>query len=90
VADKCTPPSNTRITQAKINRNTAFFRFSARLATRFECELLRNGKIMFRRSCQSPKPYANRLPRGTYKFVVRGINRAGIDRRPAQKSFTIS
>jgi hypothetical protein len=90
VADKCTPPSNTRITQAKINRNTAFFRFAARLATRFECQLLRNGKIMFRRSCQSPKPYANRLPRGKYKFLVSGINRAGIDRRPAQKSFTIS
>ncbi len=90
VADKCTPPSNTRITQAKINRNTAFFRFAARLANRFECQLLRNGKIMFRRGCQSPKPYANRLPRGKYKFLVWGINRAGIDRRPAQKTFTIS
>ena len=90
VADKCTPPSKTRITQAKINRNTAFFRFTARLATKFECELVRNGKIMFRHSCQSPKPYANPLPRGTYKFIVWGVNRAGIDRRPAQKSFKIS
>ncbi|OAI39981.1 hypothetical protein AYO39_02180 [Actinobacteria bacterium SCGC AG-212-D09] len=89
-ADSCTPPSNTRITQAKINRNTAFFRFTARHAASFECELLRNGRVMFRRSCRSPKPYANALPRGKYAFVLTSVNRAGVDPKPATKKFTVN
>ena len=89
-ADNCTAPSHTKITQAKINRNTAFFRFTARHATSFECELLRNKQVMFRHSCNSPKPYANPLPRGHYVFVLTGINRAGLDRKPATKKFTVN
>jgi hypothetical protein len=89
VADACTPPSHTRITEAKINRNTAFFRFTGQHATSFECVLLRNKKVMFRRSCRSPKPYANPLPHGKYVFVVTGLNHAGIDRKAATKKFTI-
>ena len=89
-ADNCTAPSHTKITQAKINRNTAFFRFTARHATSFECELLRNKRVMFRHSCNSPKPYANPLPRGHYVFVLTAINRAGLDRKPATKKFTVN
>jgi hypothetical protein len=88
--DACTPPSHTQITEAKINANTAFFRFTARHATGFECQLLRNNRMLFRRSCRSPKPYANRLPRGHYVFVVTGVNRAGVDRRSAMKKFTVN
>ena len=89
-ADACTPPSNTRITQAKIKGNTASFRFSARLANRFQCELFRNRRIMFSHSCQSPKPYANPLPPGRYTFRVVGVNGAGFDIKPAVKKFTVS
>jgi hypothetical protein len=90
VAGACTPPSHTKITTAKIHRNTAFFRFTARHATSFECALLRNKRIMFRHSCHSPKPYANSLPHGHYEFVVTGVNHAGIDRKSAIKKFTIN
>ncbi len=90
VADACTPPSRTRITQATIKRNTAFFRFTAQRATSFECELLRNNQVMFRRSCRSPKPYANALPRGNYVFLLTAVNRAGLDPKPAKKKFTVS
>ena len=89
-ADPCTPPSHTRITQATINGNTAFFRFAARHATSFECVLVRNRHVMFRRSCHSPKPYANPLPRGNYTFIVTGVNRGGLDRKPAIKKFTVN
>jgi hypothetical protein len=88
-ADACTPPSHTKITEAKINRNTAFFRFTGRHASSFECELLRNKKVMFRHSCNSPKPYANPLPRGNYVFIVTGVNRAGTDHVSAVKKFTV-
>jgi hypothetical protein len=89
VADACTPPSHTRITQATIKRNTAFFRFTAQRATTFECELLRNNQVMFRRPCRSPKPYANALPRGNYVFLLTAVNRAGLDPKPAKKKFTV-
>jgi hypothetical protein len=88
-ADACTPPSHTRITKAQIHGHSAFFRFSARHAAKFECELLRNKSVMFRHSCHSPKPYTNHLPGGRYVFVVTGVNRAGVDRKPATKKFTI-
>jgi hypothetical protein len=89
VADACTPPSRTRITQATIKRNTAFFRFTAQRATSFQCELLRNNQVLFRRSCRSPKPYANALPRGNYLFLLTAVNRAGVDPKPATKKFTV-
>jgi hypothetical protein len=88
-ADNCTPPSHTRITKAQIKSHSAFFRFKARHASSFECELLRNNKVMFRHSCHSPKPYASRLPRGRYVFILTGVNRAGVDPKPAKKKFTI-
>jgi hypothetical protein len=89
VADNCTPPSGTKITQAKINRNTAFFKFTARGASRFQCKLFRNRRVLFNRGCKSPKPYANALAPGHYAFVVWGVNRAGYDRKSAVKQFTI-
>jgi hypothetical protein len=88
-ADNCTPPSHTKITQAKIKRNSALFRFTARHAASFECELIRNKQVMFRHSCHSPKPYASPLPRGQYTFVLTAVNRAGMDPKPAKKKFTI-
>jgi hypothetical protein len=49
----------------------------------FQTQLIRTGKIMFRRTSNSPKPYANPLPRGSYQFVVAGLNHAGSDAVPA-------
>ena len=89
MADACTPPSDTRITQAQIDRNTALFRFTGRHASHFQCELSRNRKIMFNRSCQSPKPYVGPLPPGNYTFRVVGVNAAGFDMNPAVKKFTV-
>jgi hypothetical protein len=88
-ADACAPPSHTRITRAKIKGHTAFFRFTARHAASFECVLIRNRQVMFRHSCHSPKPYASPLPRGNYIFIVTGVNRGGLDRKPAIKKFTV-
>jgi hypothetical protein len=88
-ADNRTPPSHTRITQAKITRKSALFRFTARHAASFQCELLRNKHVMFRHSCHSPKPYASPLAGGQYTFVLTAVNRAGVDPKPATKKFTI-
>jgi len=88
-ADACTPPSHTKITQAKIHGNTSFFRFTARHTTRFECVLQRNHEVMFRHSCHSPKRYASPLPHGHYTFIVTGVNQGGLDPKPATKKFTV-
>jgi hypothetical protein len=89
VADACTPPSHTRITDAQIKTNTAFFRFTGRLATHFQCVLFRGNQRTFNHSCGSGKPFAKRLPRGHYTFEVFGVNRAGFDPKPATKSFDV-
>jgi hypothetical protein len=88
----CTPPSHTKITVAKINQNkhTAFFKFTAKGTKKFTCELTRNGQRMYYAPCQSPKPYANKLKKGTYVFYVDGANPGGADPHPAKKKFTLS
>jgi hypothetical protein len=89
--DKCTPPSHTKITQAKINKNkhTAFFKFKAKGTKKFTCELLRNGRRLYYAPCHSPKPYASKLKKGKYVFYVDGTNQGGTDPHPAKKKFTL-
>jgi hypothetical protein len=91
-ADNCTPPSHTKITQAKINQNkhTALFKFTAKGTKKFTCELTRNGQRIHYAPCRSPKPYANKLKKGKYVFYVDGTNQGGTDPHPAKKKFTIS
>jgi hypothetical protein len=86
-ADRCTPPSRTRITQATIKSNSASFRFKGRLAKRFQCVLYWGHRRVLNSSCHSPK--SGTLPSGHYKFEVFGVNRAGFDPKPATKSFSI-
>lgn len=89
-------PTHSKITKAKINahKHTASFSFSARGASRFQCELIpptkkghKKPKVTFG-SCRSPKTYKHLKP-GKYTFLVRGVNSAGGDRTPARKTFTI-
>jgi hypothetical protein len=89
--DKCTPPSHTTITQAKINQNThtAFFKFTAKRTKQFTCALTRNGQRLYYARCRSPKPYANKLKKGKYVFYVDGTNQGGTDPHPAKKTFTL-
>jgi len=89
---KCTRPSHTKITVAKINQNkhTAWFKFTAKGTKKFTCELTRNGQRLYYAPCQSPKPYANKLKKGTYVFVVDGTNQGGTDPHPAKKKFSLS
>ncbi len=91
------PPSHTKISKAKINskQHTASFSFSAHGASGYQCALLgpvakghKKAKPRFA-SCRSPKSYKH-LKRGAYSFVVRGVNAAGADPRPASKTFTIA
>jgi hypothetical protein len=92
IADvNCTPPSHTKITVAKINqqKHTAFFKFKAKGTKKFKCELMRNGKRKFFATCTSPKPYASKLPKGSYVFYVDAINQGGVDPKPAKKKFTL-
>ena len=91
-ADNCTPPSGSRIASAQVNQSahTALFRFAARGTKTFVCELIRNGTLMFRHSCNSPKPYANRLDAGKYTFLVWGVDHGGSDPIPAFKHFKLS
>jgi hypothetical protein len=90
--DKCTPPSHTKLTEAKINKkkHTAFFKFTAKGTKKFTCELTRNGQRIHYVQCRSPKPYANKLKKGKYVFYVDGTNQGGTDPHPAKKKFTMS
>lgn len=93
VADNCTPPSNTKITSAKIQGNKAFFTFKAKGATGYRCTLVqaKTKKLMFSAPCNNGrKPYANGLPAGKYAFEVTGTNGAGYDKRPAVRVFHMS
>jgi hypothetical protein len=88
-ADKCKPPSHTKITKAQINGNEAAFSFKARHATGFMCTLFAGGSIVERGSCRSPQSVSG-LPPGGYVFTVAGVNKAGPDPKPAKKRFSIS
>ena len=79
VADNCAPPGPTKITMTKVSQHkrTASFRYQAKHATHYECELIHNKKIKYRASCGSTKKYANALDRGQYVFVVWGVNAGG-------------
>jgi hypothetical protein len=86
-----TPPANTIISKAKINRHrrTAAFTFTATGASGFRCALLKpthHPKATFS-SCRSPKTYKHLKP-GRYTFEVRGINSAGTG-KAATKKFKI-
>jgi len=89
-ADACTPPSHTKITQASINRKkrTAFFKFKAKRTNKFVCELTRNGKRKFYKSCTSGK-LLSKLADGHYVFYVDGTNTGGGDPKRARYTFTI-
>jgi hypothetical protein len=86
-ADKCKPPSGTTITKAKVNGNLAVFKFDARHATGFTCDLFANGALAVRHSCRSPQSVGP-LPPGRYVFTVAGVNDAGFD-KPDKKRFSI-
>jgi hypothetical protein len=91
IADNCTTPTHTTITKAKINRKrrTASFQLKAKGATGFFCQLVRNGKVMFHKSCTHQKTYASPLPAGSYGFTAAGVNHVGEDQNPASYAFTI-
>ncbi len=91
-ADKCTPPSHTKITFVKINqqKHTAEFKFKAHMAKRFKCDLTRNHHVVFFHTCTSPKKYAAPLKPGNYEFFVDAYNAGGIDPNAAHKKFTIN
>ncbi len=89
--DPCATPSHTKIKRVQIDhaRRTATFAYTAHRATGYRCELLRNRVIMFVRACGSVKRYTSPLPRGSYVFRVRGVNRAGVDPHPVGVRFTL-
>jgi Bacterial Ig-like domain (group 3) len=89
-------PSHTKITKATIGarKHTASFRFIARGASGFQCELTltakkghKTSKVRYS-SCQPPQTYRH-LKAGRYTFLVRGVNHTGADPTPARKTFTI-
>lgn len=91
VADKCAPPGPTKITMATVNQpqRTATFRYKAKRAQNYMCELLYNKKLKYRNRCGSTKEYANALGRGQYAFIVWGVNAGGGSAKAAVKKFTI-
>ena len=91
IADNCITPTHTRITKAKIDpkHRTASFQLKAKGATGFVCQLIRNGKVMFHKSCGHQKAYTNPLPAGSYSFSAAGVNHVGQDQNPASFDFTL-
>jgi hypothetical protein len=76
----------TKISKAKIEGDTAAFRFSGSGVgpLRFECRL---DKRKYR-SCRSPKTYRNLKP-GRHRFRVRAVGAGGTDSSPATRAFRI-
>jgi hypothetical protein len=91
VADSCEPPGPTKITRTKIDQHarTASFHYQANHATHYQCELVDNKRVKYRASCGSTKNYANALARGSYVFVVWGVNAGGGSSKAAAKTFKI-
>jgi hypothetical protein len=78
-ASDCAPPSKVRITSAKVNHrnHTAAFTQTASHATGFFCQLYKGRKLKFQKTCGATKRYTNRLPSGTYTYIVWGLNKHG-------------
>jgi hypothetical protein len=91
VADKCAPPGPTKITKTTIDQHarTASFHYKANHATHYQCELVDNKSVKYRAPCGSTKKYASALARGSYVFVVWGVNAGGGSAKAAAKKFTI-
>jgi hypothetical protein len=92
VADNCAPPRPTKITKTKIDQHarTASFHYKANRATHYQCELVDNKRVKYRASCGSTKNYATPLARGSYVFVVWGVNAGGGSAKAAAEKFKIS
>lgn len=65
-ADNCAPPGPTKITMTKIDQHkrTASFRYKAKRAQHYMCELVHNKKLVHRARCGSTKKYTNALGSG--------------------------
>jgi hypothetical protein len=90
-ASSCTVPANPKIDQVLINqkKHTARFHQQAKGATNFACELIRNNKLLFFRSCGPSKWYANPLKPGKYVYLVWAVNSAGRSKRAGFQGFMI-
>jgi hypothetical protein len=91
IADNCAPPGPTKITATKIDQHarTASFHYKANHARHYQCELVYNKTVKYRSPCGSTKKYANTLARGSYVFLVWGVNAGGGSAKPAAKKFKI-
>jgi hypothetical protein len=91
-ASSCTVPATPKIDKVQIHprKHTARFHQKAKGATKFACELLHNGKVLFLHSCGPWKWYANPLRPGRYDYLVWGVNSAGRSKTPAFQSFRMS
>jgi hypothetical protein len=69
----CTPPSHTKITQAKINKNkhTAFFKFKAKGTKKFKCTLTRNGKRLLLQLLQVAEALRQQAEEGPVRLLRR-------------------
>jgi hypothetical protein len=84
-------PPDTQITGSTIDKKnkSATFRFKAiGPATGFKCALKKGSATPAFSNCTSPKAYKNLTP-GSYKFLVKAKNAAGVDKTPASQSFSI-
>jgi hypothetical protein len=88
-ASSCTVPATPKIDKVQIDpkKHTARFHQKSKGATKFECELLHNGKKLFLHSCGPWKGYASPLRPGRYDYLVWGVNRAGRSKAPAFQAF---
>jgi hypothetical protein len=85
-------PATPKIDKVQIHpgKHTARFHQKAKGATKFACELLHNGKVLFLHSCGPWKWYANPLRPGRHDYVVWGVNSAGRSKTPAFESFRMN
>jgi len=81
------PPASVSILKARVQEDTATFRFKGSGGTgslKFECKL--DGKPF--NSCKSPKTYKG-LKSGKHKFSVRAVETGGKRSKPAAQAFQI-
>jgi hypothetical protein len=84
-------PPDTKITGSTIDKThkSATFRFKAiGPATGFKCALKKGSATPVFSNCTSPKVYKQLTP-GSYRFLVKAKNAAGVDKTPASQPFSI-
>jgi hypothetical protein len=82
-------PGTPKISETTIQGKSASFKYKASGATKYSCTLAGPGSKKKTASCGASKSYKG-LAKGSYKFLVTGVNKKGKSKKAATKAFRIA